>query len=31
MVDCVKAYCTVGEIVAVLKGQWGEFEQPGVF
>jgi methylmalonyl-CoA mutase N-terminal domain/subunit len=31
LVDCANAYCTVGEIVAELKGVWGEFRQPVVF
>jgi methylmalonyl-CoA mutase, N-terminal domain len=31
LVDCATAYCTVGEMVDVLKGEWGEFEQPAVF
>jgi len=31
LVDCAKAYCTVGEMVAVLKDEWGEFAQPVVF
>src|SRR3954471_21599335 len=31
LVDCAKAYCTVGEMVDVLKHQWGEFQQPTVF
>ncbi|HWC34621.1 MAG TPA: methylmalonyl-CoA mutase family protein [Mycobacteriales bacterium] len=31
LVDCAKAYCTVGEMVEVLKSQWGEFSQPVVF
>src|SRR4051794_22611046 len=31
LVDCAKAYCTVGEMVDVLKDQWGEFVQPTVF
>jgi methylmalonyl-CoA mutase N-terminal domain/subunit len=31
LVDCVKAYCTVGEMVDVLKDEWGEFQQPTVF
>jgi methylmalonyl-CoA mutase N-terminal domain/subunit len=31
LVDCAKAYCTVGEMVEVLKGVWGEFKQPAVF
>ena len=31
LVDCAKAYCTLGEIVDVLKDEWGEFVQPTVF
>jgi methylmalonyl-CoA mutase, N-terminal domain len=31
LVECAKAYCTVGEMVDVLKDQWGEFQQPTVF
>jgi len=31
LVDCARAYCTVGEMVGVLKERWGEFEQPVVF
>jgi methylmalonyl-CoA mutase N-terminal domain/subunit len=31
LVDCAKAYCTVGEMVGVLKAEWGEFQQPRVF
>jgi methylmalonyl-CoA mutase N-terminal domain/subunit len=31
LIDCAKAYCTVGEMVEVLKNQWGEFSQPVVF
>jgi methylmalonyl-CoA mutase N-terminal domain/subunit len=31
LVDCALAYCTVGEMVAVLKDEWGEFRQPAVF
>jgi methylmalonyl-CoA mutase N-terminal domain/subunit len=31
LVECAKAYCTVGEMVGVLKDQWGEFQQPAVF
>ncbi len=27
-VDCCHAYATVGEMVARLKGQWGEFREP---
>jgi methylmalonyl-CoA mutase N-terminal domain/subunit len=28
LVDCVHAYATVGEIVATLKAEWGEFQEP---
>ncbi len=28
LVDCCHAYCTVGEMVARLKNQWGEFQEP---
>ena len=31
LIDCAKAYCTVGEMVEALKQQWGEFQQPVVF
>jgi methylmalonyl-CoA mutase, N-terminal domain len=31
LIDCVNAYCTVGEMVAALKAVWGEFQQPAVF
>mgnify|MGYP001094260958 CR=1 FL=1 len=31
LVDCALAYCTVGEMVGVLKDEWGEFRQPAVF
>jgi methylmalonyl-CoA mutase N-terminal domain/subunit len=31
LIDCAQAYCTVGEMVEVLKNQWGEFIQPTVF
>jgi methylmalonyl-CoA mutase N-terminal domain/subunit len=31
LIDCVKAYCTVGEMVSVLKDVWGEFSQPVSF
>ena len=31
LIDCAGAYCTVGEMVAALKGVWGEFQQPVVF
>ena len=28
LIDCCHAYATVGEMVATLKSQWGEFEEP---
>ncbi|MEP4380261.1 MAG: methylmalonyl-CoA mutase family protein [Alphaproteobacteria bacterium] len=28
LIDCCHAYATVGELVATLKTQWGEFEEP---
>ena len=28
LVDCVHAYATVGEMVATLKTEWGEFQEP---
>jgi methylmalonyl-CoA mutase N-terminal domain/subunit len=28
LVDCCHAYATVGEMVATLKKQWGEFKEP---
>jgi methylmalonyl-CoA mutase N-terminal domain/subunit len=31
LIDCVQAYCTVGEMVTVLKNAWGEFTQPPAF
>jgi methylmalonyl-CoA mutase, N-terminal domain len=31
LIDCAKAYCTVAEMVGVLKDRWGEFNQPVVF
>jgi methylmalonyl-CoA mutase N-terminal domain/subunit len=31
LIDCAKAYCTVGEMVKVLKDEWGEFVQPRAF
>jgi methylmalonyl-CoA mutase N-terminal domain/subunit len=30
LIDCAKAYCTVGEMTTVLKDVWGEFVQPVV-
>ena len=31
LIECATAYCTVGEMVDVLKEEWGEFEQPVAF
>jgi methylmalonyl-CoA mutase N-terminal domain/subunit len=31
LIDCAKAYCTLGEMVSTLKAVWGEFQQPVVF
>jgi methylmalonyl-CoA mutase N-terminal domain/subunit len=31
LVDAAKAYCSLGEMVTVLKDAWGEFQQPVVF
>lgn len=28
LVDCCQAYATVGEMVATLKKEWGEFKEP---
>ncbi len=28
LVECCHAYATVGEMVAVMKRQWGEFREP---
>lgn len=28
LVDCCHAYVTIGEMVACLKSQWGEFQEP---
>ena len=28
LVDCCHAYATVGEMVAALKKEWGEFQEP---
>ena len=28
LIDCCHAYATVGEMVSVLKGLWGEFQEP---
>ncbi len=31
LIDCARAYCSVGEITDVLRTSWGEFQQPRVF
>jgi methylmalonyl-CoA mutase N-terminal domain/subunit len=31
LLDCVRAYCTVGEMTRCLTGVWGQFQQPAVF
>jgi methylmalonyl-CoA mutase N-terminal domain/subunit len=31
LIDCARAYCTVGEMVAALRTVWGEYQQPVVF
>lgn len=31
LVDAVKAFCTIGEMVATLKEVWGEFKEPVAF
>jgi methylmalonyl-CoA mutase N-terminal domain/subunit len=31
LLDCARAYCTVGEMVGALTAVWGEFRQPVVF
>lgn len=31
LIDCAHAYATVGEMVDVLKAEWGEFRQPVAF
>jgi methylmalonyl-CoA mutase N-terminal domain/subunit len=30
LIDCAKAYCTIGEIADCLRDVWGEFQQPKV-
>ncbi|NIR50742.1 methylmalonyl-CoA mutase family protein [candidate division KSB1 bacterium] len=30
-IDCAKAYATIGEMVDVLKGEFGEYKEPVVF
>lgn len=31
LVDCCKAYCTVGEMAGVFRDVFGEFNEPGIF
>jgi methylmalonyl-CoA mutase N-terminal domain/subunit len=31
LIDCARAYCSLGEMTRVLKEEWGEFNQPVVF
>jgi methylmalonyl-CoA mutase N-terminal domain/subunit len=31
LIECAKAYCSVGEMVSVLKDVWGEYKQPAGF
>jgi len=31
LVDCCKAYCTVGEMAGVFRGIFGEFDEPSLF
>jgi methylmalonyl-CoA mutase N-terminal domain/subunit len=31
LIDCARAYCTIGEMVRALTMVWGEFRQPVVF
>lgn len=31
LVECCKAYATVGEMTAVFRNTYGEFEEPGLF
>ncbi len=31
LIDCVRAYCTLGELSDILRGVWGEFQQPVAF
>ena len=30
LVECCRAYCTLGEMVAVLRGVFGVFREPAV-
>ncbi|MBI4412364.1 MAG: methylmalonyl-CoA mutase family protein, partial [Deltaproteobacteria bacterium] len=31
LLDCARAYCTIGEISSVLRGVFGEYHDPGIF
>ena len=31
LVDCCKAYCTVGEMAGVFREIFGEFKEPSIF
>ncbi|HWF57908.1 MAG TPA: methylmalonyl-CoA mutase family protein [Candidatus Dormibacteraeota bacterium] len=31
LIDCAHSYCTVGEMVRILRQEWGTFRQPVVF
>ena len=31
LVECCKAYCTVGEMAGVFRWVYGEFQEPGIF
>ena len=31
LVDCCRAYCTVGEMTRVFKEAYGTFEEPSIF
>ena len=31
LIDCARAYCTVGEMSSALTEVWGKFQQPAVF
>jgi len=31
LIDCAHAYCTIGEIAQVLRDEYGEYHDPGIF
>ena len=31
LVDCCRAYCTVGEMTGVFSQVYGKFEEPNIF